>query len=298
MLRRNLLQATAVLPLATALSGCAQITPTAPAGDFEAALHDIERESGGRLGVAVFDTHTSRAVAWRGDERFPMCSTFKFLLAAQVLARVDAGAERLERRIAVLPSDMIPYAPVTQPRVGGVPMSVAELCEAFVTLSDNPAANMLLRDSGGPAALTAFVRALGDDVTRLNRNEPTLNEAAPGDARDTTSPRAMVRTMQRIVLGDALSAAGRVQINQWLLGSKTGAKKVRAGVPAQWPVGDKSGGGQNGTNNDIAVLWPPGRSPVLVAAYLTQTTRDAAARDQALARAGAQAAAWVRETLG
>lgn len=299
MFRRNFLQASGLVPFAIGLTGCAD-TPDSVgrvvAGNeapFNSAFERIERESGGRLGVAVRDAQTGRKLAWRGDERFPMCSIFKFALAAQVLARVDARQERLDRRIAVLASDMIPYAPVTQPRVGGDPMSIAELCEAAVTLSDNPAANLLLRSAGGPVALTAFLRNLGDDVTRLDRNEPTLNEAAPGDLRDTTSPHAIAQSMERIVVGTTLSSMSREQIVQWLLNNKTGDKKIRAGLPMSWRVGDKSGAGSNGTNNDIAVLWPPGRSPVFVAAFLTQTHADAAVRDQALAQVGALAAAWV-----
>lgn len=253
---------------------------------FREAIEAIEKASGGRLGVAVLDTQTGATYAHRGAERFPLCSTFKFLAAAQVLARVDSGAEQLERRIAVLPSDLIPYAPVTQPRVGGEPMSVAELCDATVTLSDNVAGNLLLRSFGGPAALTAYVRSLGDHQTRLDRIEPDLNQALPGDPRDTTTPEAMLQTLHKIVLGDALSAASRAQITQWLVANKTGDKKIRAALPAGWRVGDKTGAGAFGTNNDIAVLWPPGRAPVLVTAYLTETSADQAGRDQALADVG------------
>ncbi|APW36000.1 class A beta-lactamase [Rhodoferax koreense] len=300
MQRRDFTQKAAKAAIAAlaaiAASGCAlprsgpsAAASDAPAARFRQRMQAIEQASGGRLGVAVRDTHSGAAFAHRGGERFPLCSTFKFLAAAQVLARVDSGAEQLDRRIAVLASDLVPYAPVTQPRVGGEPMTVAELCDAAVTLSDNVAGNLLLRSFGGPAALTAYLRGLGDGQTRLDRIEPELNQALPGDPRDTTTPEAMLQTLHRIVLGDALSPPSRAQITRWLVDNKTGDRKIRAALPAGWRVGDKTGAGAFGTNNDIAVLWPPGRLPmlpVLVTAYLTDTSADQAVRDQALAEVG------------
>ena len=263
------------------------------AGRARQAIARIERESGGRLGVAVFDSHTGAAFAYRGREAFPMCSTFKFLAAALVLTRCDRGQESLGREIAVLASDLVPYAPVTQPRVGGAPMTVAELCEAAVTLSDNVAANLLLKSFGGPEAVTAFARSLGDEATRLDRIEPQLNEALAGDPRDTTTPHAMLQTMQKIVLGEALSGPSRERITAWLVANKTGDKKLRAGLPAHWRVGDKTGAGGFGTNNDIAVVWPPGRAPLLVTAYLMGTQADQKIRDQTLAEVGRLVAGMV-----
>jgi beta-lactamase class A len=301
MQRRHLIQTaswTSIAGLTT--SGCAQKIWAAPkpvsstqSVRFRSAMEQIEQVSGGRLGVAALDTQTGAAYAYKDAERFPMASTFKFLAAAFVLSRVDQGKEQSTRRIAIQSSDMIPYAPVTQPRVGGEPMTVAELCEAIVTLSDNPAANILLNGFGGPAALTAYLRSLGDDVTRLDRNEPDVNQALPGDTRDTTTPLAMLKTMQKIVLGDALLPASREQITCWLLGSKTGDRKLRALLPAGWKTGDKSGGGGNGTNNDIAIIWPPGKAPLLVTSYLTDTAADAATRDRALAEVGKLVASLV-----
>jgi beta-lactamase class A len=274
-------------------TGCAQsqwATANAPspaqASRFQQEIRQIETASGGRLGVSVLDTQTGLAYAWRGDERFPMCSTFKFLAAALVLSRADQGQEQLSRRIAVQASDIVPYSPATQPRVGGLPMTVAELCEATVTLSDNAAANLLLKSFGGPQGLTAYARSLGDEFTRLDRFEPHLNEATPGDPRDTTTPDAMLKTMQKIVAGRALAPASRDQITRWLIDNKTGDKKLRAGLPAGWRVGDKTGGGERGTNNDIGVLWPPGRAPVLVTSFLTQTSADLGVRDRAISEVG------------
>jgi beta-lactamase class A len=184
------------------------------------------------------------------------------------------------------PRDIVPYSPATQPRVGGLPMTVAELCEATVTLSDNAAGNLLLKSFGGPQGLTAYARSLGDEFTRLDRIEPDLNEATPGDPRDTTTPDAMLKTMQKIVIGPPLSPTSKDQITRWLIDNKTGDKKLRAGLPAGWRAGDKTAGGGHGTNNDIAVLWPPGRAPVLVTCYLTQTSADLGVRDRAIAEVG------------
>lgn len=295
--RRQLLHAASAIAISSAAPAL-WAAPPASAARFQQTVQQIETTSGGRLGVAVLDTQTGAAYVYRGAERFAMCSTFKFLAAALVLARVDQGREQLARQISVQAADIVPYAPVTQPRVGGAPMSVAELCEAAVTLSDNPAANLLLHSFGGPQALTAYARSLGDTTTRLDRIEPHLNQATPGDPRDTTTPTAMLRTLQRIVLGDALSPTSRTQITPWLMDCKTGDRKLRALLPTDWRVADKTGAGGHGSNNDIAVLWPPGRSPVLVTSYLTETTSAQTVRDQALAEVGQLVAALVAARPG
>jgi beta-lactamase class A len=243
----------------------------------------IEVSVAGRLGVAVLDTGTGALDGHRLDERFPMCSTFKFLAAAMVLARVDAGRERLDRRVVVTRGSLLEWAPVTSRRVGGAGMTMAELCEAAITVSDNTAANLLLASAGGPAAVTAFARRVGDKVTRLDRTEPTLNEAVPGDPRDTSTPRAMAQTLRKVMLGGALSDAGRAQLVQWMAANTTGAKRLRAGVPSDWRVADKTGTGRLGTTNDIGVLWPPRRAPLVVVAYLTECKAPDDAREAALA---------------
>ena len=256
-------------------------------GTLQRSLADLEKASGGRLGVCILDTGSGLRAGHRADERFPMCSTFKFLAAAAVLHRVDQGKEQLERRVVFGQRDMIPYAPVTGQRLGAPGMTMAELCEAAVTLSDNPAANLMLASFGGPAGLTRYLRSLGDKHTRLDRNEPALNESLPGDPRDTTTPAAMLADMQKILLGDALSPASRTRMQAWLDGCKTGDKRVRAGVPADWVVGDKTGTGAQGSTCDIAILRPPHRAPILVTAYLTGTKAPIEARDATLASVGA-----------
>jgi len=253
-------------------------------------LTEIEKKSGGRLGCAVLDTATGRRSAYRADERFPMCSTFKMAAASLVLHRVDLGQEQLGHRIVFTAQDILEYAPVTKEHVGGQGMTVAELCGAALTLSDNTAANLLLASFGGPAALTAFLRQIGDGQTRLDRNEPTLNTAIPGDARDTTTPTAMLETLRRLTLGDVLKPATRAMLVNWMMECQTGLKALRAGAPADWTEGDKTGSGDNGTSNDIAVFWPPsrirGRDPVLVTAYLTETKLTSEGRAAILAEAG------------
>lgn len=256
------------------------------AEDTVSALRELERRNGGRLGVAMLDTASGRRVAYRGDERFPMCSTFKFLAAALVLARVDRGEERLDRRIVFSERELVTYSPATKEHAGPAGMTIETICAAAVTLSDNTAGNLMLASFGGPEGLTAFLRGLGDPVTRLDRIETALNEGTPGDPRDTTSPAAMLATMQKIVAGDTLSATSRERLVGWMLDSKTGDKRLKAGLPAAWRVGDKTGTGGHGSANDIAVAWPPGRAPVLVTAYYTGSTISDDARSAAIAEAG------------
>lgn len=251
---------------------------------FTEEIKRLESESGGRLGVCVLETATGARHVHRGDERFPMCSTFKALAVAAILARVDAGKEQLTRRITFDASALVTYSPVTEKRVGGDGMTLAEICDAAVTLSDNTAANLLLAAIGGPPGLTAFVRGLGDEVTRLDRNEPSLNEALPDDPRDTTSPNAMASSLQALILGTtALSAASREQLTAWLLANKTGDTRLRAGLAKDWRVGDKTGSGARGTANDVAAIWPPNKSPIVITAYLTGATVATAQQNATLA---------------
>lgn len=249
-------------------------------------LAGIERTAQGRLGVAMLDTGSGLALGWRQDERFAMASTFKAVLAGWMLALVDQGRERLDARVHYAKADVVAYSPVSGARAGdGGGLTVGELCAATVRLSDNTAANVLLARHGGPAAFTAFVRSLGDQVTRLDRTEPALNEAAVGDPRDTTTPQAMLQTLQKLVLGDALTPTSRAWLQRWLVETSTGDKRLRAGVPG-WKVGDKTGtASDSGTANDIAVLWPPGGgAPVVVTCYLTRSKASPEQRDAAIAQ--------------
>ncbi|MGA2493322.1 MAG: class A beta-lactamase [Roseiarcus sp.] len=239
----------------------------------------IEAREGGRLGVAILDTGAGATLGYRDDERFPMCSTFKLLAAAAVLKRVDAGAERLDRRIAHAAADLLDYAPVAKAHLAEGGMSVGDLCAAAIDWSDNTAANLILQSIGGPAGFTQFARSLGDSVTRLDRIELELNASIPGDERDTTSPRAMLHDMRAALLGDALGEASRRRLESWLVDDRVGDMRLRAGLPPSWRVGDKTGSGDNGSANAIAIIRPPGRAPLLAAVYFTGSTASMDARN-------------------
>jgi beta-lactamase class A len=249
-------------------------------------LNGIESRSGGRLGVAILDTGTQRHAEHRATELFPMCSTFKLLAAAAVLKRVETDQDQLQRRIKFQSSDLVVYSPVTKDHVGGDGMTLAELCAAALNYSDNTAGNLLLASLGGPQALTAYARSIGDPVTRLDRIEPDLNEAVPGDPRDTTTPAAMLQNLRSLLVGNALSAASKDQLTTWILGNRTGDTRLRAGLPPGWRCGDKTGSGERGSTNDIGVVWPPQGAPVLVTIYLTETSAPGEARNAALADVG------------
>jgi beta-lactamase class A len=236
-----------------------------------------------RIGVAALDTSNSKRVDYRPEERFPMCSTFKFLAAAAVLKRVDDKQEKLERFVSYDAKDILEYAPVTKEHLKDGGMTLGALCAAAIEQSDNTAGNLLLNAIGGPAGVTNFVRALGDQVTRLDRIEPELNSAIPGDERDTTTPAAISSDMQRLLLGHALSEASRRKLDDWLQRNETGGSMIRAGVPKTWSVGDKTGRGANGATNDIAIMRPPGRAPILLAIYSVGSTATANDRAAAIA---------------
>jgi len=261
--------------------------------DATEQIRAIEKSSGGRFGVFALDTRNGRNLSHRADERFPMCSTFKFLTVAALLTRVDTRNEQLDRHITFGKSDLLSHAPVTSKHVADGFMIVSALCEAALVYSDNTAANLLLGTVGGPPGVTRYARTLGDSVTTLNRTEPELNTAIPGDFRDTTTPVAMASDMRKILLGDALSAPSRSGLSAWLVACRTGDDLIRAGLPKSWRAGDKTGlgGADNAlgdscTRNDVAILWPPKRPPVIVTAYLTESKVSAAARDSAIAAVG------------
>lgn len=288
MNRRDLLK-NALLG-ATALVLRPQLAAAAGSDLAQVRLAALQRRYGGRLGVAILDTGNGHRVAQRGDERFLMCSTFKVLAVAAVLARIDAGGERLDRRIVFGPDVLLDYAPVTRRHVGGTGMTVAALCEAAITLSDNTAANLLLASLGGPAAVTRFMRSLGDPVTRLDRTEPELNRGSPGDVRDTTTPNAMLDSLQRLLLGHALADASRARLIGWLRACTTGIDKLRAAIPGGWQAGDKTGSGAHGESNDVAIFWPLQRKPILVTAYYAGSSAHSRQRSAVLAEVGRIAA--------
>lgn len=236
----------------------------------------LERRYGGRLGVDAFDTQTGRSLGYREHERFPMCSTFKFFLVAAVLAKVQSGALKRNQWVSYGAADLLEYAPVTRANLSKGGMRVDALCAAAIELSDNTAANLLLSLVGGPAGATKYVRGLGDEVTRLDRREPELNSAIPGDPRDTTAPLAMRTLMNAILFGPGLTRQNAGRLIGWMLECQTGYDRLRAGFPPTWKVGDKTGNGGNRATSDIAVAWPPGRKPLLIAAYYVGSTASSA----------------------
>ncbi|MGE6387117.1 class A beta-lactamase [Pseudomonas sp. NPDC078416] len=292
--RRTLIGASLLaVPALLSLSSLAAERRAGPSSDRAIAqqLADLERRHGGRLGVAMLDTASQRLISHRGDERFALCSTFKCLAAAHVLARVDRKQEDLSRRIVYSAEQLVAYSPTTELHVGGQGLSLGSLCEAAMTLSDNTAANLLLDSMGGPDGLTAWLRSIGDTQTRLDRREPDLNENRPGDLRDTTTPVAMLQTLNTLVLGDELRLPSRDQLTAWLVNNQTGDKKLRAGIPGGWRVGDKTGSGANNASNDVAVIWPGDRPPILVTVYYTGSKASVDQTNALMADIGRLAAA-------
>lgn len=290
------------------LGGLVLATPTLAADDSGRTLADslaaLEKTSGGKLGVAVMDCRDGIVTGHRTGERFTMCSTFKLSLAAAILARMDAGEIAPDAVLPISRSDPIGHSPVLRAALerGETRMTVLALAEAAQTQSDNGAANILLRKIGGPAALTAFWRALGDDVSRLDRFEPELNTGHDGDPRDTTTPAAMAGAMRTILTRPALHAASREKLIGWMVGTQTGLKRLRNGLPTGWRVGDKTGT-MNGAAyadkiNDIAIAWRPGRAePFIVTAFFEAPGKGhdpVRPEDEAvLAEVGRIAARWM-----
>ena len=289
--RRALLLAAAGAPL---LSACGALAGSGRDGAAaRSQLARLEAGLGGRLGVFAIDTADGATVGHRADERFAMASSFKAILAAAMLARSLQTEGLMQRHVRYAERDLLPHSPITGRHVAQG-MTVAELCAATVQYSDNAAANLLLEVLGGPAALTAFARSIGDTQFRLDRTEPALNSALPGDPRDTTTPQAMAETLRKLVLGDVLPPPQRTQFTQWLLGNTTGAARIRAGVPAGWAVGDKTGTGAHGAASDIGVVWPPGRAPLVVVVYTWREAADAKPREDVIAQATRALVAWAR----
>jgi beta-lactamase class A len=261
--------------------------------DIGARLEAIRKRTGGRLGVYALDTGSGRSIALDEHSRYAMASTFKVLLAAAILQQVDARTLSLDQVVKFGPQDMVSYSPVTSEHLAKGSMTITELCAAVIELSDNPAANLLLGLIDGPAGLTRFVRRLGDELTRLDRRETGLNTNIPGDERDTTTPHAMVHVLQKILTQNVLSSASHDRLIGWLVGSRTGLQRIRAGLPQDWKVGDKTGSGMNGAINDVAIAWPPGRAPLLLAIYMSGSTLPTAQLNEAHAEIARLVAWWV-----
>ncbi|HLL37006.1 MAG TPA: class A beta-lactamase [Streptomyces sp.] len=283
--------AAALLTPATA-HATAAAHATGRAAGVTGRLRDLERRYDAKLGVYARNLRTGRTVRYHADDLFPICSVFKTLAAAAVLRDLDRGGEFLARRIHYTEADLVDGSDETRKHLAEG-MTVAELCDVTIRFSDNAAGNLLLRELGGPTAITRFARSLGDPVTRLDRWETELNSAEPWRVTDTTSPRAIGRTYARLVLGDALPATDRELLTHWLLNNTTSDDRLRAGVPPTWRVADKTGGGAYGTNNNVGIAWTPDGTPVVLA-ILSRKSDPAAVRENALV---AEAAKILSEAL-
>ncbi|MFF8592248.1 class A beta-lactamase [Streptomyces sp. NPDC015220] len=277
----------------SATTGAATAGPTESAGSSaaEAELRALEQRYTARLGVYARNVRTGQVVSHRARERFAMCSTFKTFAAAAIL-RGEGGSASLEEVVPYPPAELVPNSPVTEQHVS-TGMSVGDLCAAAIQRSDNAAGNLLLRRIGGPAGLTRFFRSIGDSVSRLDRWEPELNTAAPGDVRDTTTPQALGTGFEQLTLGRVLADADREQLVTWLKGNTTSAERFRAGLPHDWVVGDKTGTGDYASANDIGVAWTTRGTPLVVTVLTSKPTPDASV-DNALI---ADAARVVARTL-
>lgn len=258
-----------------------------------AEVMQLESELDARIGISLLDTGNQEHLSWRGQERFPLSSTFKPLACAALLARVDEGLEQLQRRVFFDAADLVSYSPISELFTGEAGMSLEDLCAATMAWSDNTAGNLVLEAIGGPAGLTAFLRELGDLLTRLDRWETELNEALPGDPRDSTTPDTMVMTLQKLLLQERLQADSRQQLESWLQDNQVGDALLRTAIPGNWQIGDKTGAGGYGSRSITAIIRPPQRAPLIMAIYITETEADFDARNAAIARIGEALVGWL-----
>jgi beta-lactamase class A len=285
--RRQVLLALASLSMTPAVFAGTGHDGVAAQAEFE----KLERDLGGRLGVYALDTASGAQLGYRAGERFPVCSTFKVLAAAALLKQAMQTPDLLQRRITYSKSELVTYSPVTEKHVDDG-MTVAELCAAAIQYSDNTAGNQLLKLLDGPSGLTAFLRSIGDADFRLDRWETALNTAIPVDVRDTSTPAAMGQSLQRLALGSVLNAESKQQLKDWMLGNTTGKARIQAALPPDWQIGDKTGSGDYGSGNDLAIVWPPKRPPLIIAVYTTQYKQKAPYRNDIIASAAGVAVRW------
>ncbi len=279
----------AVLANISVVSSVWLATPSlaiAQLGELHSTVVQLEQQLQARVGISVHDLETGEHFAYHGNDLFPLSSTFKTLACAALLHRADEGQENLQRRVHYEKAALVSYSPVTENFTGAAGMTLAALCEATLTLSDNTAGNLILEAIGGPQSLTQFLRSIGDDATRLDRWETQLNQSLPGDPRDTTSPNAMTSTLNTLLIGDVLSAQSRTQLATWLRGNAVGGALLQAGVPTSWAIADKTGAGGFGSRSIAAVMWPPNRKPIITAIYITETDASFDERNEAIATIG------------
>nr|WP_311063055.1 class A beta-lactamase [Halomonas sp. DWK9] len=272
-----------------ALSTClllASASVLAQEDSITAELERIEQTLDARIGFAAHNLATGQRWAVNADERFAMSSTFKTLACGALLEQVDEGQLALDTQVNFEESELVTYSPVTEQYAGHQPITLFELCDATMTTSDNTAANLVLQALGGPEAVTAFARSMDDPVTRLDRFETELNEATPGDERDTTTPNAMLATLEKLVLGDVLSDESRQQLEDWMKGNAVADGLFRAAMPFDWVIADRTGAGGYGSRSINAIIWPPEQAPTVVVFYITETEASFEERNAAIASLG------------
>lgn len=255
---------------------------------IESALVDIERSLDAKVGFYLHDLQSNEVLEHAADHRFPMNNTFKLFACGALLSRVDAGKTNLSATVDLKDVDLVSWSPSLAELVdsGHLDVSLDSLCRMMLSVSDNTAANLVLQEIGGPKGFTAFMRSIGDDVTRLDRWEVALNEGAPGDPRDTTSPKAIAQSLKSLLLGNTLSLSSRETLREWLSGHRVAGNLFRASMPESWAIEDRTGAGEFGTRGIVAIMYPPEREPIVATVYIRDAQVDLSQRDAAIARIG------------
>lgn len=269
--------------------------PAAIAEPILDAIHNIERDLDARVGFYMRDLQTGNVIAYAENDRFPLNSLFKLLACGALLSQVERGETGLADTVPLRSADIVTYSPAIKNhiRAGHATVSFADACRMMLSVSDNTAANIILAELGGPKGLTSFLRSQGDQVTRVDRWETALNEAAPGDARDTTTPHAIAQSVRHLILGEALLPASRRTLRQWLAGHSVADALFRSALPPTWSIDDRTGAGGYGSRSIVSVLYPPDRAPIVAALFITETNADFDARNAAIARVGDAIVAYV-----
>lgn len=252
---------------------------------FGKSITAIEQEISGRIGVAVLDTQNGEFWSYRGDEHFPLLSTFKTLACAAILHSEGDSESYNNITITIEEANLITWSPVMEKLVGK-DVTVEQACEATMLTSDNTAVNIVLEHVGGPQGLTRFLRGIGDNVTRLDRIEPELNEAMEGDFRDTTTPNAMLQTLDKLLLGEIMSKASKKQLRTWMKDNEVSTPLLRTILPAGWSIADRSGAGGNGSRAITAIIWAKSREAIIICIYLTQTNLSMEERNGVIRQIG------------
>jgi beta-lactamase class A len=247
-------------------------------------LSDLEKSAHGRLGISAIDTNNNYQIEYKDNERFAFCSVNKVIGVSAILKQNMKDKNLLQQKIKYQKKDIVDYSPITEKNAARE-MTISELCAAAIKYSDNTAINLLMKKLGGLDAVNRFARSIGDNQFRIDRWEPELSTAIPGDIRDTTTPLAMTTSFQKLTYGDVLAAPQHDLLITWLLENTTGNERIRAGVPKNWSVGDKTGTGEYGTTNDVAIIWPTNCKPIIMTIFFTQPIKSAKKRNDVLAKA-------------